>query len=280
MMVGARVRDAGRLPSTAQATCLDLVQKMGKLRCSGCIELTRTAMKTLIRPVSRAGVEDVKALSELRYPLSQLTSPVLLAAFNDNGWLMAGHAVRLAMDLGLNRAFNELLQTGMGAGKTGTELERERALVEKARVWFCVSRPPCPLLTLPVVSPGASDVLRVRKTGHCARRRYNSSRALAAGPSPGFGLGRAPYLCRGAAVYPRYVCRNYPTGLLADLVQRPCTLSLQRHRNCHSTRQRLRAFAGQTSSSTPGKTIGIRFSSPAGRTRVSSESRVSWLRTT
>lgn len=51
---------------------------------------------------------------------------------------MAGHAVRLAMDLGLNRAFNELLQTGMGAGKSGAELERERALVEKARVWFCV----------------------------------------------------------------------------------------------------------------------------------------------
>lgn len=58
---------------------------------------------------------------------------------------MAGHAVRLAMDLGLNRAFNELLQTGMGAGKTGAELERERALVEKARVWYCV----CPSLLSP-----------------------------------------------------------------------------------------------------------------------------------
>lgn len=51
---------------------------------------------------------------------------------------MTGHAVRLAMDMGLNRAFNELLQSGMGSRKTSAELERERALVEKARVWFCV----------------------------------------------------------------------------------------------------------------------------------------------
>lgn len=34
MMVGARVRDAGRLPSTAQTTCLDLVQKMGMMSMS------------------------------------------------------------------------------------------------------------------------------------------------------------------------------------------------------------------------------------------------------
>lgn len=104
-------------------------------------------MKTLIRPASRAGVEDVKALSEYDGCGAADTS-VLLAAFNDNGWLMAGHAVRLAMDLGLNRAFNELLQTGMGTGKSGAELERERALVEKARVWFCVRCLSRPILTL------------------------------------------------------------------------------------------------------------------------------------
>jgi hypothetical protein len=63
MLVGARVRDAGRLPSTAQATCLDLVQKMGMFSCMR-LTANMIAMKTLIRPASRAGVEDVKALSE------------------------------------------------------------------------------------------------------------------------------------------------------------------------------------------------------------------------
>lgn len=81
---------------------------------------------------------------------------------------MAGHAVRLAMDLGLNRAFNELLQTGMGAGRSGAELERERALVEKARVWFCVSALHSLALTPAVVPSGAPDVLWLGTTCHCA----------------------------------------------------------------------------------------------------------------
>jgi len=40
------------------------------------------------------------------------------------------------MDIGCTEAFYQLLATGMGAGKTGEELEADRELVSKARVGF------------------------------------------------------------------------------------------------------------------------------------------------
>lgn len=51
----------------------------------------------------------------------------------------SGHAVRMAIDMGVNDAFGKLLRSGMGANKTGADLEKERNLVVQARVWFCVS---------------------------------------------------------------------------------------------------------------------------------------------
>jgi uncharacterized membrane protein YqiK len=52
----------------------------------------------------------------------------------------AGHAVRMAIDMGVNRSFLHLLRSGMGKGKTVEELEEERHLVVQSRVWFCVSQ--------------------------------------------------------------------------------------------------------------------------------------------
>jgi hypothetical protein len=66
-------------------------------------------------------------------------SLVMLAAFSENGWLPGGHAVRMAIDMGLNRSFLSLLQSGMGKGKSQAELEEERHLVVQSRIWFCVS---------------------------------------------------------------------------------------------------------------------------------------------
>jgi len=64
---------------------------------------------------------------------------VLMAAFNENGWMPGGHAVRMAVDMGINRSFVALLRSGMGKGKSSEELEEERHLVVQSRVWFCVS---------------------------------------------------------------------------------------------------------------------------------------------
>lgn len=109
VMVGARVRDGGGPVSDVQRLCREHAQKI--------------AQGTMFNPVAR--VEAVQAMS-------------ILAAFSDNGWLPGGHAVRMALDIGINKSFIKLLRSGMGKGKTPEELEEERPLVVHSRVWFCL----------------------------------------------------------------------------------------------------------------------------------------------
>ncbi|OAX36573.1 hypothetical protein K503DRAFT_867495 [Rhizopogon vinicolor AM-OR11-026] len=59
---------------------------------------------------------------------------LLLAAWSTNGWLPSGHAMRMALDLGLHRALDKLADD---SGKTRTE-EEERDLVVSARIWLCL----------------------------------------------------------------------------------------------------------------------------------------------
>lgn len=123
MMVGARVRDGGNSPSDVQRACLSHAQ--------------RIAVGTLFNPVSR--VEAVQAMSE--WMSASALTIALLAAFSDSGWLSGGHAVRMAIDMGINKSFIQLLRSGMGKGKSREELEEERHLVVHSRTWFCVRVP-------------------------------------------------------------------------------------------------------------------------------------------
>ncbi|KIY46211.1 hypothetical protein FISHEDRAFT_47934, partial [Fistulina hepatica ATCC 64428] len=59
---------------------------------------------------------------------------LLLAAWSTNGWLPSGHAMRMALDLGLHRALEKLAEDG---GKQRSE-EAERDLVVSARIWLCL----------------------------------------------------------------------------------------------------------------------------------------------
>ena len=59
---------------------------------------------------------------------------LLLAAWSTNGWLPSGHAMRMALDLGLHRALEKLAESG---GKRRSE-EEERDLVVSARIWLCL----------------------------------------------------------------------------------------------------------------------------------------------
>lgn len=79
---------------------------------------------------------------------------LLLAAWSTNGWLPSGHAMRMALDLGLHRALEKLSDK---SGKTRSE-EEERNLgmstvdlsvnelpiksfcpsVVSARIWLCL----------------------------------------------------------------------------------------------------------------------------------------------
>ncbi|KAI6046136.1 hypothetical protein EDC04DRAFT_2632148 [Pisolithus marmoratus] len=59
---------------------------------------------------------------------------LLLAAWSANGWLPSGHAMRMALDLGLHRALDKLADN---SGNKRSE-EEERDLVVAARIWLCL----------------------------------------------------------------------------------------------------------------------------------------------
>jgi Fungal specific transcription factor domain len=59
---------------------------------------------------------------------------LLLAAWSTNGWLPCGHALRMALDLGLHRALEKLADSN---GKTLGD-EEERDLVVSSRIWLCL----------------------------------------------------------------------------------------------------------------------------------------------
>ena len=150
MMVGARVRDGGNPPSDVQRACLSHAQ--------------RIAVGTLFNPVSR--VEAVQAMSKLASEWA-LTA-ALLAAFSDSGWLSGGHAVRMAIDMGINKSFIQLLRSGMGKGKTRAELEDERHLVVHSRTWFCVR------LTLSILTDNSCTWWNTKWRMAWADRRFSA----------------------------------------------------------------------------------------------------------
>ncbi|CDZ97607.1 er-associated protein catabolism-related protein [Phaffia rhodozyma] len=106
---GARIRDGGRPRSELQTNLWYHVRKISQ--------------ETLFK--SRTRVEAVQAT-------------ILMAGFNEYGWLLAGHAVRLAFEIGCHSAFLKLVRSGMGAGKTPLQLEEDRPLVIMSRLWFCL----------------------------------------------------------------------------------------------------------------------------------------------
>ncbi|CAL1707147.1 unnamed protein product [Somion occarium] len=59
---------------------------------------------------------------------------LLLAAWSTNGWLPSGHAMRMALDLGLHRALEKLADHD---NRQRTE-EEERNLIISARIWLCL----------------------------------------------------------------------------------------------------------------------------------------------
>ncbi|KAG8890381.1 hypothetical protein FRB98_008956 [Tulasnella sp. 332] len=80
---------------------------------------TGIARSTLFGPVVRK--EAVQAM-------------LLLSAWSTNGWLPSGHAMRMALDLGLHRALDKLAETGH---KPRSD-EEERDLIVSARIWLCL----------------------------------------------------------------------------------------------------------------------------------------------
>lgn len=111
VMVGAKVKEAGGPVSELHKLCREHAEKIG--------------MSTLFSPVAR--IEVVQAM-------------IVLASWGDTTWRPGGHALRMAMDMGLYRCLPLLVQGGMGRGKSSVELQEEYPLVVGTRVWLTVSR--------------------------------------------------------------------------------------------------------------------------------------------
>ncbi|KLT44131.1 hypothetical protein CC85DRAFT_283918 [Cutaneotrichosporon oleaginosum] len=109
VMVGSKIEDAGGPPSALQKQCREHAEKIG--------------MHTLFTPVARIEV---------------LQAMIVMASWGDTSWRPGGHALRIAMDMGLYRCLPYLSQTGMGAGKSAAELADERPLVVGARLWLAL----------------------------------------------------------------------------------------------------------------------------------------------
>ncbi|KIM66353.1 hypothetical protein SCLCIDRAFT_1211595 [Scleroderma citrinum Foug A] len=107
-MVGSRVRDGGGKASETYTRCLDAVQNISRA--------------TLFAPVTR--VEAVRAM-------------ILVAGWSDNGWLSGGHAVRMAMELSLHKAWPKLLRRMQNRGPS-YDPNDDRELVVGSRTWFCL----------------------------------------------------------------------------------------------------------------------------------------------
>ncbi|KAI0271423.1 hypothetical protein BC834DRAFT_818298 [Gloeopeniophorella convolvens] len=106
-MVAARVRDGGGKPSHVYT---QLLQEVQTISCA-----------TLFAPVMR--IEAVQAM-------------ILVSGWSDNGWLSGGHAVRMALELSLHRAWPKLLRR-MESNKASDGPE-DRELVIATRTWFCL----------------------------------------------------------------------------------------------------------------------------------------------
>ncbi|KAF8590908.1 hypothetical protein K439DRAFT_1116990 [Ramaria rubella] len=105
LAVASKIRSGNGPPTPTFYKCLEEAQGI--------------ARSTLFGPIVRK--EAVQAM-------------LLLSAWSTNGWLPSGHAMRMALDLGLHRALEKLAD---GGAKRRTD-EEERDLVVSARIWLCL----------------------------------------------------------------------------------------------------------------------------------------------
>lgn len=106
-MVASQVRDGGGPTSPLTQRCRD--------------EVHHIAAQTLFAPVTSP--DAVRAV-------------VILSGWSANGWLTCGHAVRMALQIDMNKAWPRLLRR-IENGKLSTG-PSDRELVVASRTWFCL----------------------------------------------------------------------------------------------------------------------------------------------
>ncbi|WOO78147.1 uncharacterized protein LOC62_01G001697 [Vanrija pseudolonga] len=72
--------------------------------------------------------------------IESVQAMVILSNWGDTAWRPGNHLLNLALDMDLHLCLPRLVQGGMGGGKSGAELERERPLVAGARLWLATCK--------------------------------------------------------------------------------------------------------------------------------------------
>ncbi|KAF8332612.1 uncharacterized protein EI90DRAFT_3145331 [Cantharellus anzutake] len=109
LAVASKIRAGNGQPTQTHYHCLENAQGI--------------ARSTLFGPIVRK--EAVQAM-------------LLLAAWSPSGWLPGGHAIRMALDLGLHRALEKLADTDPNVPIKKRSEDEERDLVVSARIWLCL----------------------------------------------------------------------------------------------------------------------------------------------
>ncbi|KAM6498448.1 hypothetical protein JOM56_006396, partial [Amanita muscaria] len=105
-MVALRVKDGGGKPSEPYVKCLEEVQSI--------------ACATLFAPVVRP---------------EAVQSMIVVAGWSDNGWLSGGHAVRMAIELSMHKAWPRLYRRMQNKK---ADLKEDKELVIATRTWLCL----------------------------------------------------------------------------------------------------------------------------------------------
>ena len=101
-------------------------------------EVRHICAQTLFAPVS--SFDAVRAVGKLILTSETdsilIGCPVLLAGWSPNGWLTCGHAVRMALEIGLDQSWPKLVRL-IREGKA-TDNEEQHDLIVSSRTWFCL----------------------------------------------------------------------------------------------------------------------------------------------
>jgi hypothetical protein len=129
LAVAAKIRAGGGPPGDLFYSCLEEAQGIARSTLFGPV-VRKEAVQGEFSPLEMKICADNMCVFSF-CGLAML----LLAAWSTSGWLLSGHAMRMALDLGLHRALETLADRNPAKRRSS---EEERDLVVSARIWLCL----------------------------------------------------------------------------------------------------------------------------------------------
>jgi hypothetical protein len=109
LAVASKIRAGNRPPSETFHRCLEEAQGIARSTLFGPIVRKEAVQGTYPSPYEDRALAILLMLDFIAFP--RFLAMLLLSAWSTNGWLPSGHAMRMALDLGLHRALEKLAET-------------------------------------------------------------------------------------------------------------------------------------------------------------------------